>query len=251
MKWKFVLCILIELFFNSISYAKCSDKPIVIAVVDTGFGYKDAGNEAHLCKHGHRDFTYEQKFYHHPNSIDPVPLDTQGHGTNIVGIIETYTKLTRVNYCIMILKYNEGSWIGNNNMINTVNSFNYATNMGVDYINYSSGGQEPNESEKVAVLRFLDQGGRMVVAAGNDNLNLDLFQNGFYPAKYDRRLVVVGSLDYNGNKLLSSNFGSIVNRWELGLLVTAYGVTMSGTSQATAIATGKLVSKIPNKCEGK
>jgi hypothetical protein len=66
---------------------------------------------------------------------------------------------------------------------------------------------------------------------------------------YDKRTVVVGSLDNNGKKMESSNFGSAVSRWELGLNVIGYGIIMSGTSQAAAVATGKIVSENPNKCD--
>lgn len=248
---KIILSILLSIFINTNAYAKCSDKPVIVAVIDTGFGYHSVGTEAHLCKYGHKDFTTDQRFFHHPSSVDPVPLDLHSHGTNIVGDIEIYARLTHANYCVVVIKYYEDSVFGNHNLQNTIRGINYATNLHADYINYSGGGNDPSIEEKEAVLRFLNQGGHLTVAAGNDSENLDLPQNGYYPAKYDPRIVVVGSLDNYGKPLRSSNFGSTVNRWELGLAVTSYGITMSGTSQATAIATGKQVSKSPNKCEAK
>lgn len=45
----------------------------------------------------------------------------------------------------------------------------------------------------------------------------------------------------------ASNFGKRVNRWETGEEQIGYGRVMSGTSQATAIATGKIVGELYRK----
>lgn len=243
--------LLILLMMLSLSaFAKCKDKPIVIAVVDTGFGFNGVGAEAHLCKYGHKDFTADQRYYKVPSSVDPVPADFNGHGTNIIGTIEQYAQAAHINYCILVLKYYQrGS--GNLNLANTIMSFMFAGDIQADYVNYSGGGKEPSVEERIAVERYLDQGGHMTVAAGNDGVNLDNPANTYYPAEYDKRIVVVGSSDNSGKHLPSSNYGSMINRWELGLHVKAYGITMTGTSQATAVATGKQVSLNTNKCEDK
>lgn len=245
---KLLLGILVSLSVQSM--AKCSDKPVRIAVVDTGFGWNSSVSEARLCKSGHKDFSGENTFTTPNITKIPVPLDNHGHGTNIVGIIEEYAKKAHINYCIIIIKYHSDKFTFNN-LSATVKSFNYAFEIKADFVNYSSGGNEAYYQEREAVERYLNAGGVLVAAAGNESLNLDDPHAGYYPAKYDRRIIVVGSLDDHGKKLLSSNYGSIVNRWELGLHVTGYGLSMSGTSQATAIATGKLVSESKNKCGGK
>lgn len=236
---------LIVILFSINAYAKCTDKPIRIAIVDTGFGFKSKGQEARLCKYGHKDFTEEQKFSDPTNDKLKVPLDINGHGTNIVGIIEGYAKEAHINYCIVVLKYYTRD--GMHNLRNTINAFNYASDMRIDYINYSAGGTEPSNSEKSAVKRFLNGGGILIVSAGNDGTNLDLY--GYFPAQYDKRTIVVGSLNKRGSRLLSSNYGTIVNRWEIGIDVIGYGISMSGTSQAAASATGKIVSQNTNKCD--
>jgi subtilisin family serine protease len=97
----------------------------------------------------------------------------------------------------------------------------------------------------------LNGGGHLITAAGNDAENLDLPNNHYYPAQYDKRIVVVGALDSYEVQTYFSNYGKVVTRWEHGLMVTGYGITLSGTSQATAIATGKMVGNNPNKCETK
>lgn len=245
----FLLCISINLLVNSNTYSKCADKPVVVAVIDTGFGFHNKGLGAKLCKFGHKDFSSDQEFQHTVNygTKDPVPLDLHGHGTNVVGVIEEYARSTHTNFCVVILKYYGSNHMGHIDA--TIKAINYATDLKVDYINYSSGGREPSTVERIAVEKFLNNGGTMISAAGNESANLDVAGNVYYPAMYDSRIVMVGALDRNGNKMFSSNYGSVVNRWEIGMSVVGYGISMSGTSQATATATGKIVSQSKNKCD--
>lgn len=240
-KWLILLFILLSAF-SSTSYSTCKDEPVKIAVVDTGFGYHGHGIEAKLCKSGHVDFTTNQK------PSDSVPLDTIGHGTNIVGIIESYAKKTNVNYCVVILKYYRDDNFGINNLMNSIAAFKYATVNGIKYINYSAGGKDASDEEKEAVEDFLNKGGTFITAAGNGAVELG--KNGtYYPAMYDKRIIIVGSTYRNGTHLLSSNYGKLITRWEFGCPVTAFGITMCGTSQATATASGKILSQNPNKCD--
>src|SRR5271165_3404872 len=98
--------LMLSLLLGFSCYPQCANRPpLVIAVVDSGFGYQSKGSEAKLCKVGHQDFTSEQKFYNVPGIKVPVPLDLDSHGTNIVGIIESYLKPAHINYCIVILKF--------------------------------------------------------------------------------------------------------------------------------------------------
>lgn len=248
LSWTLIaLCISFEVSFISNTYANC--KQNVVAVIDTGFGFNDKSKEAKLCKVGHKDFTSQKKFQTFSGVKTPVPLDTHGHGTNIVGIIEKYAKFGDTNYCILVLKYFNQNDSGYNNLNATIDAINYAIGLKADFINYSAGGEDPSEREKEAIEKFLNQGGHFISAAGNSGKNLDLPGNDYYPAKYDKRITVVGSLDEKGKKSESSNFGKVVNRWERGVSVEGYGLTMSGTSQATAIATGKIVSQNKNQCD--
>jgi subtilisin family serine protease len=241
------ILLIFALLFPLNAYPGCQDKPITIAVVDTGFGYAGAGKGAHLCSTGHRDFSSDNKSVFSNNTI--VPLDVHGHGTNITGIIESYLKKEHINYCIVVIKYFSEKARRNENLYATINAFNYIADQKFDYVNYSGGGDKPDHLEKMAVLRYLDEGGHLITAAGNEGKNLSLFCNQYYPAMYDKRIVVVGNLNQNGTRAFMSNYGKAVNRWEIGMNVAAYGLTMSGTSQATALATSKIVSQNTNKCD--
>lgn len=254
---------------------ECIEKaPIIVAVIDTGFGYQKHGRTAKLCKFGHKDFTSDQEFVNKAdldievNEKYPVPLDKEGHGTNIVGLIDKYA--VGVNYCIVVIKYYSATTTTNNGDT-TIKAIKYADDLKADFINYSAGGLEENKAETAALKKFLDRGGKVIAAAGNERSDIDNEKTGYFPARSDSRIFVVGNADkitqeefdelkdqnktkktiYVNNKLAfpahSSNFGYRVNRWEYGGAVEGFGVNMSGTSQATAIVTGKILFK--QKCK--
>lgn len=230
---------------SSTLYAKCNSK-IIVAIIDTGFGFAGRGRDAKLCQIGHRDFTGENTFTYNYNTKDPIPSDNVGHGTNIVGIIENYAGQTNVNYCIVILKA-----FGNrvDTLRSTIDAINYATSIGVKYINYSAGGYGPSLEERISVLSFLDHGGTLVAAAGNEGLDLDFPFRRHYPSSYDPRVISVGMLNRDGTVARCSNYGKSVKRWEIGEYVVGFGIELSGTSQSTAVATGKILSGDKNKCD--
>lgn len=250
MKLVIALLLLVSIPVSIASERKyCTGTPVRIAVLDTGFGFADKGHEAKLCRYGHKDFSKDQKFVNNYQTVAPVPQDLNSHGTNIVGIIESYAKKNDINYCIVVLKYYSGAQNGYENTVAEIKALEYAANLKVDFINLSGGGPEFNEQERLYVKRFLDGGGTFVAAAMNDGQNIDIPGNAVYPAMYDDRIFVVGNLSPSGERSPFSNYGAAVTRWEVGENVTGYGVTLSGTSQATAVATGKLVSESDNKCD--
>lgn len=244
-----LIAFLLLSLFSLQSLADCKKVPVKIAVLDTGFGYKNKGHEAKLCRFGHKDFSFDRQFTKDYATIAPLPLDTHGHGTNIIGIIDEYAKKAHINYCIVVIKYYSNGQSGQENLWATLKAIQYASNIGVDFINYSGGGPEKISLEYSLIKKFIDKGGKFVAAAGNDNHSLDIPQNAYYPAMEDKRIIVVGNSDKDGVKSKTSNYGNVVKRWEVGENVTAYGITMTGTSQATAVATSKLVSESNNKCD--
>jgi hypothetical protein len=89
--------------------------------------------------------------------------------------------------------------------------------------------------EREVVKEALDAGITVVTAAGNEHSDLDS-KCDFFPACIDSRVVSVGCSD-----CVQSNTGKVIKIWEHGKAITAGGYTMTGTSQATAVFTGKLV----------
>lgn len=218
-------------------------KPIVIAVIDTGFAFNIKSlPQKHLCKYGHKDFTNDQKFAKYLNTKDKVPQDYIGHGTQIVGIIDRFAN--NGNYCFVIIKFYSGTPVSSEQSKYSENAFKYIANLNPDIVNYSAGGIEFDQLEYNYIEKYLNNGGIFLAAAGNNGQDLGEKPNTFYPAMYDKRIIVVGNLENKANKNPSSNYGSPVTRWEIGTNVSSYGLTATGTSQATATATGKIVRQL-------
>lgn len=222
----------------------CRVGPIRIGVIDTGFGFNDLGVGAPLCKDGHTDFTGDRKYSSNYGTRALVPTDTHSHGTNVVGLIDQYASRGKNKYCFVILKYYLASNKGDKNLENSIAAFKFANNLNLDIINYSGGGSEFSEKEYLAIRSYLNNGGIVIAAAGNESKFLDGIQNSYYPAMYDKRITVVGNKDLYGNRIKSSNYGPYVSVWENGFQQMAYGIVMTGTSQATAVTTGKRVASM-------
>lgn len=178
--------------------------------------------------------------------------DDHGHGTHIAGIIGAkpsnglgISGVAR-DVSLMILKYYDTGNSGAENLENTIMAFRYAVRMGADIINYSGGGLLKSEQEESALRWAEEQGVLVVAAAGNEGVNSDFFR--FYPADYDlSNILSVAAIDRQEQLLHASNHGlHTVDIAAPGKNIYStlpngqYGY-MSGTSQATAFATGVAV----------
>lgn len=223
------------LFFLS-SYC-FSSEIFKVAVIDSGLDLNDPRFKNILCKSGHKDFTH--------TSIN----DTIGHGTHVMGLIKKYAG--NKNYCIVVYKY-----FGDN--VDTgealYQALQFALKENVKLINISGGGNKYSQREYEFIKKHKEI--TFVVAAGNDNSNLDSSYK-YYPASYKlNNIITVGSIDDFYNKAPFSNYGASII-WEKGvnILSTFPGVynsgkfypkvkVMSGTSMSTAIKTGKIINEI-------
>ena len=246
---------LLTIGFSLAANADCGHT-IRIAIVDTGLGFRGFGLNTKVCQEGHRDFSTDQEYDKKFHTKDKVPLDSHGHGTNIAGVIEHYANITNGNYCLIIIKYystkNFQSSKIDYNSVNeraSVRALRYLNDIKPDVINYSGGGAGYDTAEGSQVRKYLDNGGIFVAAIGNDRRNLDVNTGyTYYPAMYDKRIITVGSIDSNGSRSYFSNYGQIVKKWEIGSNVQGNHLIYSGTSQATAVETGKIVGQLENKC---
>jgi subtilisin family serine protease len=199
-----------------------------VAVIDTGID----SSVGHICETGHKDFS--------STSLQ----DEVGHGTHVAGLI--IKNAANSDYCLINIKFYNKKYTGAQNVKSMISSLQYAIDQKVDYINISGGGPQAEKEEQKLIQKALDMGIKIVVAAGNEGS--DLSQNcNFFPACYDSRLYVVGNLEENGSISGSSNYGRIVNYWQHGTNVISNLPNnkvgrMSGTSQAAAIFTGKLLN---------
>lgn len=214
--------------------------PVVIAIIDTGIGFTQLSARAKLCKFGHKDFTGSDMVAKGYKTVDPVPFDTHGHGTNIAGIIDLAAKSSGIDYCLVIIK----DYPSKNPLKSEIEALQYASDIGANIVNISAGGQEESLEETKSVKSLLDKGAILVAAAGNDRNELTPTKRRYFPAQCDPRVIVVGNMSKNLSRSPTSNYGSSVTRWEYGENVEGFGLTMTGTSQATAVATGKLLTEV-------
>ena len=213
-----VLIVLLMILWSSYS-ALATDSRIKVVVIDTGLAdaYKD---KAHLCPGEHKDFT--------GTGLN----DTHGHGTNVVGLIVENAPVS--NYCIVIVKAYSG------NKEHLTDALEYAIKINADVINLSSGGISSNLKEHIAVAKIIEANIVLIAAAGNNKKDLNKGCT-FYPACYDPRITVVGS------NASTSNYGFVVDVVIPGDHQTAFGRTMSGSSQSTAIFTGRFLKGVAEK----
>jgi subtilisin family serine protease len=169
--------------------------------------------------------------------------DDVGHGTHIAGIIGGLSSGVSPDVSLMILKYYDPNQSGALNLTNTIKAIRYAVEHGANIINYSGGGLMRSPEEEEAIRWAAEQGVLVVAAAGNEGANSDFLH--FYPADYNLpNILSVTGIDRNGRLMNTSNYGaSTVGVAAPGKNIYStlpngqYGY-MSGTSQATAFATG-------------
>lgn len=219
-----------------------------VAIIDTGLDLKDPRFSKLLCKKG--------KHWNFVNNTSN-PYDSHGHGTHIAGLIKQYAG--NASYCLLIYKYYDDWSTGEQNLSNEIRALKQAVVDKADIINLSGGGSEFSNEERKAFLRIEELGILAVVAAGNDGKPVAELGYAYYPAAYGfSNIVVVGNLQSNfkGDCFIhpTSNRGSKVNKWEIGTYVSStlpgdMMGSLTGTSQATAIRTGKILSgKRSEKC---
>ena len=175
--------------------------------------------------------------------------DEHGHGTHIAGIIGA-EKLNGMSsggvaphVSLMILKYFDPEATGPENLRHTISAIHYAVKMGADIINYSGGGMLRSHEEEEALRWAAAQGVLVVAAAGNEGANSDFMP--FFPADYDLpNILSVGAIDRDEHLMRISNYGihsvalAAPGKNIYSTLPNGQYGFMTGTSQATAFATG-------------
>ncbi len=244
------------------------DKKTIVAVIDTGidishpdlreniwvnagetgpdpYGGDKATNGLDDDRNGYVDDVHGWNFAAGSNDV----RDRHGHGTHIAGIIGAVggngVGLSGVSpqVSLMALKYCEPGGLGGDPVANTAAAIRYAIRMGAHVINYSAGGPLPDDEELTAIREADDAGILLVAAAGNERSNSDL--KPYYPADYELpNILSVTAFDQRLAILPTSNYGiRTVDLAAPGKDIFStlpggrYG-RLSGTSQATAFATG-------------
>jgi major intracellular serine protease len=224
---------------------------VKVAVIDTGFepGYTwdtDKTSTPKICPDQLYNFV---NVFGAESGKDT--RDDNGHGTHVAGLIAKNAE--DADYCLVIMKFYAGKGHDPENLHNSNAALKKALKLKVDIVNFSGGGITRDDEECETVKKMLDSGIIIVAAAGNESS--DLAEHKYYPALCDSRVLVVGSIDADGKPSSQSNScsdPSITFVTELGGPVYStlphgkFGY-MQGTSQSTAIVTGKLTKKLWQK----
>lgn len=237
---------------------KGNDEEILVAIIDTGGDIShpeiasrlwvnegEVGLDAKGRDKSKNGMDDDRNGYiddvHGWNFVDGSPdlKDHHGHGTHIGGIISQVAPHAR----LMFLKYYDPKSSQPSSMTGTVNAIRYATRMGAKIINFSAGGRVPYAAEKIAIANARDAGVLFVTAAGNEGLDTDIFP--YYPASYRlSNILAVAAVGPSKRLLPISNFGKRTVHIAapgdaiFSALPQSQHGNMTGTSQATAFATG-------------
>jgi hypothetical protein len=170
-------------------------------------------------------------------------MDNNGHGTNVSDII---SRGLFGNYCLIIVKFFENGMSSAESVRAATSSMQYVASLpDISFLNYSGGGYQPIPEERAAVDSLLNRKVKIVAAAGNNGV--DISRDRYYPASYDSRIIVVGNLKQNGERNSQSNYRAEGMVWEVGTNVQGGGYVLTGTSQATAVHTNRLLKSAIQK----
>lgn len=229
----------------------------IVGVIDTGVDYTHpdlaaniwtnageiAGNGLDDDGNGYVDDIHGYDFY----AGDADPMDENGHGTHVSGIIaaaENGIGVVGINAHaakIMALRFLGPD--GSGYTSGAVLALEYAVNNGAHLTNNSWGGGGYSVAMYDMIAQAMAANQLFVAAAGNDNVNIDTTPT--YPASYNlANVITVGSSDYYDAKSSFSNYG--VNSVDLlapgSEIASTYPnnqyVYASGTSMASPYVAG-------------
>jgi thermitase len=201
----------------------------VIAVVDTGVNYN------------HEDLVGKVILGYDYVNGDADPIDDQGHGTAMAGLIAANTNnslgIAGICWDCKVLAIKSMGSDGTGTTWNVAQGITYAVTHGAEVINLSLGGPGSDSTMEDAISTAYAQNIVVVAAAGNENT--DAYH---YPAALPHVLSVAAT-DQTDGRLSSSNYGYWVNIAApgYGLLTTSRGGGYENTcctSGATAITSG-------------
>jgi len=236
------------------------DTNIVVGVIDTGIDYDHPDLEDNIWtnwgeipnngidddNNGYIDDIHGWDFCNNDND----PMDDNGHGTHVAGIIGGSSNngvgVSGIAWDVRIMALKYLSQWGYGNTSDAVSAIEYANSMGVNITNNSWGGGCYSQTLFDIIAASDSAGFLFIAAAGNDAENNDLFTH--YPSCYDvDNIISVASTDNADNLSTFSNWGH--NTVDLAAPGTAIYSTypnnsytlMDGTSMATPQVSGAAV----------
>nr|HDN01227.1 hypothetical protein [Deltaproteobacteria bacterium] len=238
------------------------DAGIIVALPDTGIDYTHKDLKNNLWKNGGEDWSASGPGY---NGIDDDgdgyidnyfginsitgsgdPMDDEGHGTHIAGIIggegDNSIGISGVNWRVSLMGVKFIRAVdGSGSIADEIEAIQFATSNGAKVVNMSFSGNYFSEIERYAIENARNV--LFIAAAGNEIMNNDYMPN--YPADYKLpNIISVAASNQSDELAFFSNQGSntiSVAAPGVNILSTVPGddyCSLSGTSMATGYVTG-------------
>lgn len=246
--------------------ASSEQRPVRVAVIDTGADLSHPalkgflwtnkkeipGNGVDDDQNGLVDDVHGWDFARHSAEI----VDLNGHGTHVAGLIaESYLKANKNSTPLelMVLRYTDQN--GKDAKRNFIQALEYAIEKEADVINISASGRGFSRFEFEALKKAYAKGIQVVVATGNKRPGTP--DQVTFPASYQlENIHPVAALDTHGEVLASANllhkrkmiFAPGENLYS-ALPGEKYG-RKTGTSQATALVSGRMAAFLANRHPG-
>ncbi len=244
---------------------RLNTKLIIVAVIDGGVDISHPDLIDVITKDSNNQvigWNYWDNTPIRPADVSSKLDEAYGHGTHIAGTIGASSNdLGVLGSCLGTCKVMPLKIFGGINSTgstsNAVKAINHAVVNGAKIINLSWGSKNFNPILAQAIASAQSAGVTIVAAAGNNGEN-----NVLYPAKLEG-VISVGSLDKEGNRSTTTNYGSSINRYAPGVGILATSIALSntcspdnqgldndlynycsGTSMATAVASGTLAKEL-------
>jgi subtilisin family serine protease len=191
-----ILLSLITMAAATNSYGR---EPLKVIILDTGYKPSTVYSPS-ICDGGHLDASQKD-----PKPLKLPPLDLQGHGTHIAGVIhqvatdsivgvpgvdkptEASLRLFKESkadgFCFLFIKYYREENSGRQNVDAYLRALKYIqTVQGPKIVNYSGGGPETFPEEQAFQAEMRRQGVPFIVAAGNDGKSFYDRDYTYFPA---------------------------------------------------------------------
>ncbi len=196
---------------------------IVVAVVDTGVDLN------------HQDFKDKLVTGYNVLTDSNQPLDDNGHGTHVAGIISASTNNTvgiaGVSWNNKIMPIKAIGAEGTGSSFDIAKGIRWAADHGAQVINMSVGNYHPSGILQESIRYAYNKGIVLVAASGNDNTSQPS-----YPAAYPE-VISVAAVDQQAQRAEFSNYGSYIDVAAPGVDIPSTYIyneyaALSGTSMA-------------------
>ncbi len=224
---------------------------VVVAVLDSGVAINHPDITANLWRNPAPTFgdINGASFLGGLRSGDP--SDVKGHGSHVAGIIgatgNNGTLVTGVAWRVQLMPIRCGTASGFFASSDFAAAIDYAISHGAHIMNASLFTDTYSLADLTVLTAAREAGVILVVAAGNENVNVDA-KNRYYPGSYALdNIVTVGSSNRRDVLSSFSNYGAAVDLVapgeaisSLNYATTTSAISFSGTSMASPLVAGSL-----------